>query len=234
MEELAPEAERESLLNIVQNIRQQSNPVARLLYVAKTNTDSKKDLDACEDTEQWIKNNCQNEEATGILLVIGPYVIHLFEAPSENAIALMKHIREVCSNPIPPYIVVNVINFTEENPVRNFTHWMKQTIQMQGSSTEQEILDREVPQRSYEIYRDICEIGTRITAQLAGKPPTGPALDRAIKTNALQLIPPQETLLMLVSSKFTPLQKLYDEYIEPQDVCLDNEYIWPVPAEIEF
>jgi hypothetical protein len=80
----------------------------------------------------------------------------------------------------------------------------------------------------------MCEIGPRITQVLAGKAPTGNALASALKSNAMDLIPPPEALSMLSGELFPSLTSLYAEYIEPPDVCLDNEYIWPVPPELEF
>ena len=231
---MAPEQERESLLNIVRQIRQQSSPVSRLLIIAKSNSDSKNKLDPADDAENWIKNNCQEGDATGILLVLGSFVIHLFEAPTDISIGLMKHMREQRDLAVPPYLTVNVINFTEENPSRMFSHWMNKQISITGSSTADECAQSEIPIKSWEVYHNICEIGTRITMTLAGKQPTGNALATALKSNAMDLIPQQEQLLMLTSDSFTSLEQLYNEYIEPQDVCLDNEYIWPVPPEMEF
>jgi hypothetical protein len=146
----------------------------------------------------------------------------------------MCHIREQSSLSIPPYTAVNAINFTEENPTRMFSHWVTKAISLQGSGTEEEIQSKDVPMRCWEIYSNICEIGPRITQVLAGKTPTGNALASALKSNAMDLIPLPETLAMLAGEKFTPLEMLYDEYLEPQDVCLDNEYIWPEPPELEF
>ena len=234
-QELQPEQERESLLNVVRSIRQQSNPVSRLLYVAKINSDSKNKLDPADDTEQWIKNNCQEGEATGILLALGSFVVHLFEAPSDCSVALMKYLTELRSNAVPPYLTINVVNFTEENPTRMFSHWMNKQMPLTGSSTAEECTKAEIPIRSYEVYKSVCQIGPNIIQAMGGKQqPTGSSLTQALKGNCVANIPSQEVLLMLTSEDFTSLDQLYSEYMEPQDVCLDNEYIWPVPPELEF
>jgi hypothetical protein len=50
----------------------------------------------------------------------------------------------------------------------------------------------------------------------------------------MELIPTPDTLGALCTERFPSLSEMIDEYLEPDDVMLDNEHIWPVPPELEF
>ena len=112
--------------------------------------------------------------------MLGSFVVHLFEAPTDALVGLMKHIREQRYEAVPPWSIVNIINFTEENPTRMFSHWMYKQLSISGSSTPEECTKAEIPIRSWEIYQNVCQIGPAISGFLGGSAPPNQAAAKAL------------------------------------------------------
>lgn len=218
-----------SLYTIAKTLRESKTSFSRVCYVAKLSSDDR-GARLRDDTERWARS--QGDEVTGLMLVVSNLCIHLFEGSSQKCFEVLKWNRSLSSNGPAPFVSLNVIAFTEENPTRCFGYWASKQLNVQGG--EEGFGDVEIEEQSWDVYWKMCQIGPRISTVLGNRAPSGASLESALKSTAMDLVPLPEVLSVLSSPNFTSLDDFIDMYSKPPEITLDNEPVWPPPPEVEF
>jgi hypothetical protein len=218
-----------SLYSETKALRESKTSYTRVCYVARLSNDDR-GARLREDTEKWVRS--QGEEVTGLMLVVSNLCVHLAEGSSEKCFSLLEWNKSLRSGS-GPYVAFSVLSFTEENPSRLFGYWASKQLNVQGG--EEGFGEVAVEEQSWDVYWKMCQIGSRMATVLTSKrAPSGTALESALKSTSMDLVPLPEVLSGVLGPNFISLNEFLDMYTKPPEITLDSEPVWPPPAEIEF
>jgi len=112
--------------------------------------------------------NAQGDSLTGYLMVKGLFVLHLLEGDSEVLNSFLSALYLKYSGKANCYAQVTVLLFNEENPSRMFDKWYNDTIVQAGPTItlDNEKLEKQVTDRVFEIYQNICQAGANYSKKL--------------------------------------------------------------------
>lgn len=259
LDEYAQDVRRTALLDRLEQQLKGTQHVSRLLFCFSV-ADDKKTHHAVEQAFSTWRSalGAEAETLTGLLVFIGQVALHLLEGPPE----MLFRALEACwnmgeekpdaalvgrvgqpSNPEPAIKQVlastnlRVLHFTELHGVRTSRSWCAciHSSKMQGGA--QSVLDDSTcPELVFQVYNKLLTICLKVSEGVHGDKVEASQLASMYRSHAERMPTADEAATLL--SKGGDYLFTYPEFakvfIDPFDLVLHSELLWPLPPALSY
>lgn len=175
-----------------------------------------------------------DETFTGLKVILGTYTIHLVEGETSGVKRLVQRISQSMQSSTPFYNSAWVIHFVDEVPNKVFNQWFCKSISIGGAGKELKSMGSQMD-KAYTIYEAMLEIGKQLSGKGISTQSHQPAqITQFIKGMASESLPLGEELLSACSDQEMTLPEFVAFLMDPPDVLLEKELVWPVEPDLMY
>jgi len=202
-----------------------------LVYIGRLNSEQSNSQQAVADFhERFFKGfagQFQVETITGLLLLYPGHFIHVVEGP-EN---VLKELTNGLCDKTSTFMMkdVKLLVYRNDAPSRLFTQWSFRVLNLisvrMDESKNQDTLETKVTEAINLILKLSRELSKFPKSQLKTN------LDQ-LASKFSTLLPPQDLIENLIKSKeLSFLDQYQKKSLQPTEVTLDNELVWPIQSD---
>lgn len=205
-----------------------------LIYIGRLNSEVSNPQQGVADFhERFLKNytgQFQIETITGLLLIYPGHFIHVVEGPENLLKDLVYGVNDIISGNFMKE--VKLLVYRNDAPTRLFSQWSSRVLNLisvrMDESKNQDALEMKVT--------EAINLIMKLAKKFAKIPKS------QLKTNLDQLaskfstvLPPQDLIESLIKTKELPLLSTYQKKtLQPTQVTLDSELVWPLQKDFSF
>ena len=145
------EKPRHSLYNVIKKLKEMGGPTFnRICYIAKINETQLKGDQIEKEITNWTNTVCMNQDVAGedeitefggFAVVLGPWIVHMFEADSPLMMSFMTKLQQKNNEDGSYYQNIWVLHYTEDVPSRAYPNWTCKSVQTNSATREIKSLD---------------------------------------------------------------------------------------------
>ena len=169
------EKPRPSLYAIVKKLKETGHPMTNRICILSKIQDSHfkgGDTEKEKEITNWVTTLCQSHHGPegfdidqlygGFAVILGPWIVHLFEAETSLMEKFVKKLHEKLKEPGSYYVNIWVIHYTEDIPTRSYNfssqpNWSAKCIDTKNATREIKTMGSF--EKSHAIYASMVKIG---------------------------------------------------------------------------
>lgn len=245
-DDLATEARRTSLLDLIERQLKGRGVVSRLLFVFPVPDDRRIQGEVEKIFEDWLKSNDQSENLTGTLIFQAQAAIHFLEGPTESLFSALTVFQGMASEvaagtgtPARSALIgpLRILYFTELHGVRTSRSWVAHhhmTKPMGGTVAFE-------PDNSSELifvtYRKFLLLNLQVQQSLGSAEADAEKVLAGVKKGA-DLLPTTDEVTNFMSKNAAELLFSYAEFekvfMSPFHTVPHSELLWPMPPPLSY
>jgi len=205
-----------------------------LVYVGRLNSEQTNSQQAVADFhERFFKSfgsQFQVESITGLLLLYPGHFMHVVEGPEGILKELIYGVCDKMSGNVMKD--VKLLVYRNDAPARLFHQWSSRVLNLisvrMDESKNQDSIESKVTDAINLVMKLAKELSTIPRSQLKSN------LDQ-LATKYSSLLLPQDLIENLIKSKELSLLNTYQsKSLQPMQITLDNELVWPMESNFSF
>lgn len=240
----------DDLYDQISKIYNNKNPASRLLYIARI-----KDID--ENGEKYTRENIVSlvttqikeifnkidlEMETNCIIIFldSTYCIVLMENINESIIKYISFLFDDIKNNNGSHASANIISFVEENPHIMIPPWYVYESNLKDGASY-EYKDKPISEKvnlfikffiifkkGWILYDSLCNLGRDLCNYIKSENDKS-QLNKVRETmnNYLKYIPASDEMIEMTSENFIPIELFMKLYVDPVDLTLDDDSIYP-------
>ena len=208
----------------------------RLCYIAKINEKQLSQDSIEREINNWTNTVCMNQENmgeggmseyNGFAVVLGPWIVHLFEADTPLMTTFVKKLQEKNNEDGSYYQNIWVLHYTEDVPTRAYPTWTCKNVPSKDATRE--IKSLPPFEKTLTIYDGMVQIGNEAMSMKDES-----KLQSTLKNGACQYIPCGEELASVIDSDTFTLDEWIEYAYDTPDICLEKEMQWPDEPDLIY